>query len=625
MFSNFILIHFKRVFGLDFRSIALFRVLLATLLLADLALRSEHIRAFYTDHGVLPREEWRELTNPWYWSLHAVSGEVWWQILLFSFAGLFALALLVGYRTRLAAFVSFVLLASLLNRNDLMLQTGDVLLVIMSFWALFLPLSARFSIDSALQPDLRTQPNPFLTSAALGNNGLVNNHSSESTYFSLATVAIVFQILYLYIFTALLKTGDAWVVRFDAAYYAVSLQQFATPIGHWMTQFPGLLKHATNFVIGVEYIGPLLVLCPFFYPWIRVTGLLLLASLHVAFLLMLHIGLFPLIDFMALSLLIPSALWINAQQNSEHPQKLKLLQGIRLYYDEDCGFCLKMCLMLRAFLLPEKTEILRAQQYPDIYTIMERENSWVVTDAQNKPYIHWHAMAFLFSQRWPAKPIGWLMKLPLLMSLGNVIYRWVAENRSFMSKLTEHLLPYREVKTKASVLGSLTALLFFYVVTSFNVYGLPHVSQAIPQHVDTIAHLARINQRWAMFAPYPTRASSYYRIPGQLRNGEQVDVYELTSSHPDWQPPERHYSLYESYRWRKYLAKMTGNPNDSIRSALGNYYCRAWNKPSTPNETQLATLEIYVVWAVTNTNGEPKEVNTQSIWQHSCVAENGLK
>ncbi len=610
MSRNSTLTLFRQVFSLDMRSIALFRVLLGSLLLLDLALRSVHMKAFYTDDGVLPRKLYLELTNRWYWSLHGASGELWWQILLFSVAALFAVALLVGYRTRLAAFASFVLLASLMNRNGLLLQGGDQLLVIMNFWALFLPLAARFSVDSALQPHLSKQPNPE-----------VGINPSESPYFSVATVAIVFQILYLYFFTALLKTGDAWVVRFDAAYYAVSIQHFATPVGQWMAQFPGLLKVATVYVLGAEFIAPLLVLCPFFWPWIRVAGVLILASLHVAFMLMMHIGLFPLVDFMALSLLIPGALWIKAQQGSRQQKRLESLRAIRFYYDEDCGFCLKMCLLLRAFLLPESTKILRAQQYPDIFAIMDRENSWVVTDANNKPYIHWHAMAYLFSQRWPIKPLGWLMRLPPLMGLGNIVYRWVAENRGFMSTITARFLPYRAVKTKAGVLGSLIALVFFYAVTSINIYGLPQVKQAIPAHVDMLTRVARINQRWGMFVPFPLTTSNYFLIPGQLRNGDQVDVYELTSSQPNWQPPEGYYPLYESYRWRKYLGRVDTTKNNNVRSALGNYYCRVWNNQPRARETQLASFEIYTVKARTNTDGVPKKITRNKIWRHWCFAE----
>lgn len=602
--------YIHRVFSLDLRSIALFRIILAAVILADLGLRSLDLSVFYSDEGILPRTQWLEISHIWHWSIHAASGELWWQIVLFVIAALFAVALLFGYRTRLAALGSFVLLVSLINRNELLLQGGDQLLVIMSFWSLFLPLGARYSMDAALQRVFETNPNakPALP-------------EQEQPYFSIATIAIVFQILYLYIFTAILKTGDAWVTRFDAAYYAVSLQHFATPVGVWIQQFPDLLKVATVYVLGVEFIAPFLVLCPFFWPWFRMTGLLLLGSLHMAFLLMLHIGLFPFIDFMALSLLIPGVLWVGWHKSRAQSQGHARRQKIRLYYDQDCGFCLKMCLLLRTFLLGDSNEILPAQQYPDIYSIMERENSWVITDPEGKPYIHWHAMAYLFSQRWPFKPIGWLMSIPPLLSAGNRTYRWVADNRALMGTLTSRFLPYRALRLQPTLAGSLIAGVAFYVATSFNIHGLPQVTTYMPRHVDYLARSTRLEQRWDMFAPFPLTLSSYVLIPGKLRNGESVDVYPLTSSKPGWQPPERFYPLYDGYRWRKYLGRVDGHNNNAVRSGLGSYLCRQWNAKAKSRDTQLATLEIVVVTLQTNTEDAPKLENRRRIWRHWCFPE----
>lgn len=600
----------KRVFSIDYRSIALFRILLSLLLLSDLFLRSLDMATFYTDSGVLTRRLWIEITHRWHWSIHSASGELWWQIVLFSLAAVAALALLFGYRSKLAALVSFVLLASLVNRNGLILQGGDQLLVIMAFWSLFLPLGAHYSVDAAMQPMFNEQPNTVLFDS-----------STLQSYFSMATIAIIFQILYLYFFTALLKTGDAWVSRFDAAYYAVSLQHFATPIGHWISQFPTFLKFATVCVLSIEYLGPLLVLCPFFWPWLRIGGLLLLASLHAAFLLMLHIGLFPLIDFMALSLLIPGAVWARARQSDVFKKKREYREGIRLYFDEDCGFCLKMCLLLRMFLLPSAVQILPAQQYPDIHPIMERENSWVITEPDGKTYVHWHAMAFLLSQRWPFKPIGWITARQPLITVGNFVYRWVANNRALMGTISSRVIPFRRQNIQPGVAGSVIALGFLYIVTAFNVYELPQVRASMPTHVNHIARAVRLDQRWDMFAPYPLTTSSYVLISGTLRSGENIDLYPLTSSKDDWKAPERFYPLYASYRWRKYLGRVDSHDNNDVRSAFGNHLCRSWNNQERTRETQLATLEIHFVKFKTNTEGKPKTRSQRMAWRHWCYAE----
>ena len=600
----------RNSFAFDLRSIAVFRMLLGTLILLDLVLRSRDLATFYTDSGVMARQFWIDVTHRWLWSIHAASGQSWWQIILFVLAGCFAFGLIIGYRSRLMAVLTFVLLASLQNRNALLMQGGDLLLVVMCFWSVFLPLGARYSVDSALRIEHQQDPN----SSRLSD-------PAQQRYFTVATVAITLQILYLYFFTALLKTGDAWTSRFDAAYYAVSLQHFAAPLGEWFRNFPGVLKLSTIYVLAVEFIAPWLVLCPVLWPRIRLIGLLLLASLHAAFLLMLHIGLFPLIDFMALSLLIPGTVWMWFRRKSD-----ERISDIVLHYDEDCGFCLKMCLILRAFLLPSQATIQPAQQTQAIYKIMERENSWVVTDADGKSYIHWHAMAFLFSQRWPFKPVGWLLSIPPFMQAGNRVYRWVAGNRDLMGRITSRWLPYRTLQLKATVAGSVLAALFFYVATAFNVYEMPVLRGKMPQHIEYLARLVRIDQRWDMFAPFPATESVYPLVSGMLRNETPVDLYTLTSSMPGWTPPSRWFGLYRSYRWRKYLDRVRSHGNNVVRQALGDYYCRSWNGVERPREQQLATLEI--TFAVVNTTppGSERGADKRSmVWRHWCFPEYAAK
>lgn len=605
----------RTVFSIDLRSMVVFRIMLALVILADLVLRSADLNVFYTDDGVLPRRDVLSISGSAYWSLHHANGEWWWQALLFVIAAVFALCLLVGYRTRLATVASFVLVASVMNRNPLLLQGGDQLLAVICFWAMFLPLGARRSVDAALQPFRRDNP-----------NRLQHVPEEAQPYFSIATIAVIFQVLYLYIFTAFLKTGDAWTSRFDAAYYAVSLQHFATPIGQWFSQFEGVLKLATLFVLFVEFVGPVLVLLPFLWPRLRLIGLLLLASLHVAFGLMLHIGLFPLIDLTSLSLLLPGALWawLAARQlrTDESGERIPTRrERIVIHYDEGCTFCLKTCLILRELLLPPRVRIVTAQSDPRIHEILLREHSWVVTDADGKPHVHWHAMAFLFRQSLLFKPVGWLMSFPPLMMIGNRLYRWTGDNRARMGELTAHTLPWKPVRLRPTVTGSLLALFFFYIVTSFNLYGMPDLRGKMPDHVDRIARAARIDQRWDMFAPFPLTLSSYPSVPGKLRNGETVELYPFTSSAPDWDPGEYFYPLYESYRWRKYLGRVDSHKNNAVRRAFADHLCRTWNGQQRPRETQLATLQVRFIKYRTNTEGLPKERSERMVWRHWCYKE----
>lgn len=596
----------KTVFSIDLRSLALMRIMLALLILVDLVLRSRFMTLFYTDVGILPREKWVIVNHKWYLSLHAASGELWWQIILFIVAGLFAIGLLIGYRTRLMSILSWLLLISLLNRNEMVLQGGDILLAVMSFWAIFLPLGAKWSIDAALQPEHQRNPNQ-----------LRFQPDSAQLYFSVATVAVIVQVLSLYIFTAILKTGAPWRFPFEAAHYTLEIQHFATPIGVWFKQFSLLLPFGAAFVIITEFIGPVLVLLPFKWPITRIIGLLMLASLHVAFILLIHIGLFPLIDFMSLTLLIPSAIWIFLASRRNKSKA----NNIVMYYDEDCGFCLKMCLILREFLLPDTVKILRAQDHHEIYAIMERENSWVISDGAGKTYIHWSAMAFLFSQSWLLKPIGWLMRLPPFMWIGNRVYYWVATNRGTMGNITARVLPYRPLKLKPTLFGQVIAAYFLVVIVVFNISTLPDMKSIRLTAIDYSARMVRIDQKWSMFAPKPLTLSLFPQVAGRLRNGEQVNLYELTETDPDWVPPEYMYPLYDNYRTRKYFDRLRAYKNNAVRSAFGHYQCKSWNNRVTDRSKQLGILTLHYVTLDTNLDNQPKVRKRKLAWQHWCYPE----
>lgn len=154
----------REVFGVDLRTLALFRVLLASYLILDLCLRARDLTAHYTDFGIMPRSVLAESLSTGSWSFHALSGSASLQVFLFVVAGAFAAMMLVGWRTRLATLVSWVLLVSLQNRNVFILSGEDNLAIVLLFWAMFLPLGARYSIDCALDTKTGRTPMPSFQS-----------------------------------------------------------------------------------------------------------------------------------------------------------------------------------------------------------------------------------------------------------------------------------------------------------------------------------------------------------------------------------------------------------------------------------------------------------------------------
>lgn len=271
----------RRRFGVDARALAALRISLGVLILADLALRSRDLVAFYTDVGVLPRGVLFELYPASRYSLHAVSGTAWYQGLLFAVAGAVAVALLVGYRPRLAAAVSLLLLASLHARNPLVLTGGDTLLRRLLFWGVFLPLGERWSI---------------------GESGSV----SRRTVTSVATAALLIQVVLVYTVTGLFKLRSPLWIGGRELQYLLQVDQLTVFLGDALGSFPLLLQALTWLWLAMVLSSGLLVVLT---GWRRGLLVALFASMHLGMLLTMKIGLFPLISLASLLPFVPTRGW----------------------------------------------------------------------------------------------------------------------------------------------------------------------------------------------------------------------------------------------------------------------------------------------------------------------------
>ena len=268
--------------GLDLRAIATLRVLLGILVLASLADRLRDFAAFYSDLGVLSQEEaW---SGSWFppWDgpswLHPFVWlpSPWSSIALFAVAAVAGLHLVFGREQREAAFLAWLMLTGLDNRNPLVIDGGDDLLRMLLFWSVFLPVSR-----------------------ARGGQGRVVDA---------ATAAFVVQLALVYLMSAYHKSYRAWVSDGDALYYALHLEQFVTPIGiavrdHVPTR---LLSAGTWFLEG---LGPLLLFSPFATDRIRYALACAFVALHAGIALTLGLAIFSSVCIVAWLTTLPSGFW----------------------------------------------------------------------------------------------------------------------------------------------------------------------------------------------------------------------------------------------------------------------------------------------------------------------------
>lgn len=268
----------------DLRALSLMRIAIAVVILLDLTVRISDLEMFYSNTGVVPlpmlfEKGW----NDYFVSIHTISGLWQVQLVLFMFAYFFGAMLLIGYRTRLFTFLSWFMLLSLHNRNGFILQGGDDLLRMVVFWAMFMPWGARYSCDALLSPV----------------------KYEEKNYLTVATIAYLLQICYIYTGSALLK-GKEWDTDFTAMYYVYGLEQVAYPFTKQLFYYPELLKKLTFAAYYFELLVPLLFFVPFRHQWFRFVGVALIVFFHTLNSLTLFIGMFPLIGISTCLGLLPA-------------------------------------------------------------------------------------------------------------------------------------------------------------------------------------------------------------------------------------------------------------------------------------------------------------------------------
>jgi hypothetical protein len=278
---------FRDLFSIDIRSLALFRVGLALLLLCDLVDRSKDLTAHYTDAGVLPRAALAEYTADTILSLHLLGGSLAFEGLLFLLSGILAVMLLIGWHTRLATGLSFVLLFSLQQRNLLITHNGDVLERFLLLWGFFLPLGAYAAFDAR-----RRQPAP------------------QSTHvFSVASVALLFQPLAIYVVATVSKLqSDAWLEG-RALYAVLNKASYVRPLGEWLLEFPEAVTFFNYGTIVIEGLIPLMLLSPWGSNRLRTGAVVANFVFQCGIWLCLNIGYFQPLAALSVIPFIPSSVW----------------------------------------------------------------------------------------------------------------------------------------------------------------------------------------------------------------------------------------------------------------------------------------------------------------------------
>jgi hypothetical protein len=587
------------IVGIDLRTLALFRFVLGSVLFCNLLLALTDASAFWTDLGVVPRAWIIEVDSHLRLSLHLVNGETWFIGALLIAQAVLALMYALGWRTRLVNVLSFALWISLMNRNPMVLIGGDILIACLLFWSMFLPVGARWSVDAALA----TNPPP-----------------QRNLHVSWASLGLLMQVMSVYFFSAILKNAPEWTTNYHAVYYALSLDRHVLPLGRLLNDYLPLTQGLTIYVWWLELLGPILIFTPILLRPVRLVLMLCFMTMHLGFWLTLELGHFPFVSFASLTVFFGGWIWdaLDRRHQRRHPGPL------RIYYDRDCGFCLKTCLLFQQFLILPRAQIAPAQDTPRARTLLEANNSWVVIDADESAHLKWSAFAILLKH---SPLLSWLWALAqrgAVTATGDRAYDFVARNRGRFATVTARLLPQRHTSWEVGRGWQWTAAVAIVLVLLWNLTTIHWIPQQTQSLLSPVLRVLRIDQFWNMFAPFPMKEDGWMVVPGRLADGTEVDLMHPDREGPaSFERPALHSQDHGNIRWLTYRGRLWEQSYRHHRAYYGKYLCRTWNLPLAGHpeaqSKRLMTLKIIYMLERTQPPGQKApEIEQVVLWRHEC-------
>jgi Vitamin K-dependent gamma-carboxylase len=294
----------RRVFAIDLRSLAVWRLALALLVLLDVRLRWPVAESLYSDAGwltrdlagTLHRQLAGEVPAHAIWSVLWLDGSALSSRLALAVMALAAIPFLVGWKTRFCNVVLWILVASIHARNPLVTTSADMLLKLMLMWGMFLPLGRVWSVDARR----RSEP------------------ADHRPVFSLASAGLILQLVQLYVFSGIAKLNGAWLDG-TAMEYVLRLDIYTTAFGQRLLDFPRLVSGIAWGTLALELGVVWLVLVPWRSAWPRIVTLSLFWSFHAGIALTMQIGLFCPICMSIWLVTIPAGFWDRMNGRAKSP------------------------------------------------------------------------------------------------------------------------------------------------------------------------------------------------------------------------------------------------------------------------------------------------------------------
>lgn len=647
-----------RYLRIDARSLGLFRIAFALVLLGDLFRRWSVLDAFYSNDGVLPNHN--HLFNLGedrrVWSLlHAFShaSDAAFAFILFFLVYVF---FLLGWKTRAFHALALVALVSLTGRNLLLENAGNYAAIALCLLTLFLPLGRRFSLDAvvasmrarrehnAAELNDRTDEEP--------DYGAVHAGSAErapgASPTSIAALAVILQLSIIYMSSAYQQSGELWKSGW-AIGYALQSPRWVSPLGLSLRAYlpDGVLNGLVRYA---QLALPVLLLVPIARRFFRGVSAVLMVLHGLVFGLLFAVGLYGWTLVAAAALVIPTETWEARRARSAKRSPLTVV------YDADCGICLWIARLLARLDLdrrlhfrsnndlgppaeapPSDAMATGDRPLPAEVTPALAADTVVVVGPRGRVYTKTRAVSAVLM----ALPLGLLpglvLRVPGITQLADVFYDVFAKRRMRVSEACglgvcgvpsleatdAEAPPVTAPSTifRRRVSGSVRELLAVMVLASLlgqtakeNPIGW---MKAFPQPalLESVAIWPRMIGRWDMMAPDPGTSVGSLVVDALTKGGGAVDP--MTGEEPAYDVVHR---APLGQLWADYLERIHQKDYVAYQRAFKDYLAKG--RPAyerTPPEEKLTGFDAYwVTQSLPGAGGGPAgDPSQEKLFSHS--------
>ena len=231
-------------------TLALFRIAFALVVVAWTISLAPALYSFYGDDGILPSQPDGPLGS---WGLLQLDSGPAAVTIVYLLLLVGALCLAFGFKTRLAAVVVFVCLVSFARRDPWVLNSGDLLVIVLSFYLMLAPSGSALSVDRWLAARPRFWEFP------------------RRSLWPLRLIQVQVSLLYFFAVWAKLR-GETWNDG-TAVSYAFRIEDIERfPVPGFVTDSLLLVNLLTYGTLAVELALAILVWNGKLRPWVLLLG-----------------------------------------------------------------------------------------------------------------------------------------------------------------------------------------------------------------------------------------------------------------------------------------------------------------------------------------------------------------